>query len=198
MKKTIMFFVALFTCTSLVGCSLVDKVIGERANGVVLYGEKQEVKKAATSLKDELESTEYYDVKTSETNGQKFLMMEKTTAEKLVKKGLFRKVTDERTNPITTLPSVTKDEGIIFAKEDMKDPVIEGQTLNARYEGNTVIGSARRFFDSFIIVGNDVYKKLKGTDHTIGILLFSKASDSEKAPSKLKEIDSQLVTIKTK
>lgn len=198
MKKWLLILIGLCSFTALTGCSLIDKILGERANGIILYGNKETIETEVAPIKKDLKSFDLFETKMTESNAQKIMVMDETTAQALLKKGLFREVKDDETLIIDSLPSVTKEQGVLFSKDEISNPEIEGKTYATKYEGNIIIGSSRNNADAFMIVDNEVYKSIKGENTTVGVLLFKKAKTSETSMTKFKELSPQLVTITEK
>ncbi|MGG3522193.1 lipoprotein BA_5634 family protein [Bacillus pseudomycoides] len=174
---------------ALSGCSL----LGEKANGLVLYGTEQQVQQIADKNKTEVKEKDVYKMKLATLEGKKVLVMDKKTGEELVKKELLKKVENEDTKAINKLPAVTADQGILFAKEKVGNATIDGAKL--KYEGNTIIGDGRRYVDMFAIVDDAAYGNVKGEEKSVGVLKFDK--DPSKELPKKNELDaSQLVKIK--
>lgn len=100
----------------------------------------------------------------------------------MVKYGLFRTIeNDDAKNVITTLPEVSKEEAVLFAKNERNRVENGGKKVHVKYEGNSIIGSARRYVDSFMIVDDTAYKNMQGNEMTVGVFEFKKASDSKKS-----------------
>ncbi|WP_084783663.1 lipoprotein BA_5634 family protein [Paenibacillus sp. FJAT-26967] len=67
-------------------CSLFGKQ-EEPRNGMVVIGEEQPLKEFAEQNKTIIQTQEMFKIKTSDLNGKKALIMDKTTAEAIVKQG---------------------------------------------------------------------------------------------------------------
>ncbi|MEK4709316.1 lipoprotein BA_5634 family protein [Bacillus sp. FSL R10-2780] len=178
---------------ALSGCSL----LGEKANGFVLYGTEEQVAQIADKNKKEVKEKDMYKMKLTTLEDKKVLVMDKKTGEELVKKELLKKVEkvgkDENTKPLDKLPAVTADQGVLFAKDKVENTTIDGAKLN--YEGNTIIGSGRAYADMFAIVDDATYGNVKGEEKSVGVLKFDK-DPSKEFPGKNGVEAAQLVTIK--
>ncbi|HDR3888635.1 TPA: hypothetical protein QCO65_003053 [Bacillus cereus] len=178
---------------ALSGCSL----LGEKANGFVLYGTEEQVAQIADKNKKEVKEKDMYKMKLTTLEDKKVLVMDKKTGEELVKKELLKKVEkvgkDENTKPLDKLPAVTADQGVLFAKDKVENATIDGAKLN--YEGNTIIGSGRAYADMFAIVDDATYGNVKGEEKSVGVLKFDK-DPSKEFPGKNGVEAAQLVTIK--
>ncbi|QWH39647.1 MULTISPECIES: lipoprotein BA_5634 family protein [Bacillus cereus group] len=175
---------------ALSGCSL----LGEKANGFVLYGTEEQVAQIADKNKKEVKEKDMYKMKLTTLEDKKVLVMDKKTGEELVKKELLKKVgKDENTKPLDKLPAVTADQGVLFAKDKVENATLDGAKLN--YEGNTIIGSGRAYADMFAIVDDATYGNVKGEEKSVGVLKFDK-DPSKEFPGKNGVEAAQLVTIK--
>ncbi|WP_002145214.1 lipoprotein BA_5634 family protein [Bacillus cereus] len=175
---------------ALSGCSL----LGEKANGFVLYGTEEQVTQIADKNKKEVKEKDMYKMKLTTLEDKKVLVMDKKTGEELVKKELLQKV-DEKddTKPLDKLPAVTTEQGVLFAKNKVENATIDGAKL--KYEGNTIIGSGRAYADMFAIVDDATYGNVKGEEKSVGVLKFDK-DPSKEFPGKNGVEAAQLVTIK--
>ncbi|EJQ50224.1 hypothetical protein IEE_00622 [Bacillus cereus BAG5X1-1] len=175
---------------ALSGCSL----LGEKANGFVLYGTEEQVAQIADKNKKEVKEKDVYKMKLTTLEDKKVLVMDKKTGEELVKKELLQKVDEkDETKPLDKLPAVTADQGVLFAKDKVENATIDGAKL--KYEGNTIIGSGRAYADMFAIVDDATYGNVKGEEKSVGVLKFDK-DPSKEFPGKNGVEAAQLVTIK--
>ncbi|QWU47376.1 MULTISPECIES: lipoprotein BA_5634 family protein [Bacillus] len=175
---------------ALSGCSL----LGEKANGFVLYGTEEQVQQIADKNKKEVKEKDVYKMKLTTLEDKKVLVMDKKTGEELVKKELLQKV-DEKddTKSLDKLPAVTAEQGVLFAKNKIENATIDGAKL--KYEGNTIIGSGRAYADMFAIVDDATYSNVKGEEKSVGVLKFDK-DPSKEFPGKNGVEGAQLVKIK--
>lgn len=169
MKKVKLGLVAIMSAAVFSGCSIMD-MIAPQAKGVVMYGDETGVQKTMDQYKDKIESQSKFEAKLGTVNEKKVLIMNKTTAEKMVKENMLKKVVKEDVEPIKALPSVSDEVGIVFAKEEQKDVVIDGKKM--KYEGNVVIGDARKYTDMYAVVSNAEYTKINEPVKTIGLAAF--------------------------
>ncbi|MGN4426408.1 lipoprotein BA_5634 family protein [Bacillus cereus group sp. MYBK30-1] len=175
---------------ALSGCSL----LGEKANGFVLYGTEEQVQQIADKNKKDVKEKDMYKMKVATLEGKKVLVMDKKTGEELVKKELIRKVDkNDDTKAIDKLPAVTAEQGVLFAKDKVENATLDGAKL--KYEGNTIIGSGRAYADMFAIVDDATYGNVKGEEKSVGVLKFDK-DPSKEFPGKNGVEASQLVKIK--
>lgn len=126
MKKVKLGFVAALSAIVFSGCSIMD-MIAPQANGVIMYGDDAVLQQTIEKYQKEIESQNKYEAKFDKFNDQKVLIINKTTADKLVKEKILRKVDGDNVKPIETLPSVSDDTGIVFAKTEQNDVTINGK-----------------------------------------------------------------------
>ncbi|WP_144508727.1 lipoprotein BA_5634 family protein [Bacillus mycoides] len=169
MKKVKLGIVAIMSAAVFSGCSIMD-IIAPQAKGVVMYGDETGVQKTMDQYKDKIESQSKFEAKLGTVNEKKVLIMNKTTAEKMVKENMLKKVVKEDVEPIKALPAISDEAGIVFAKEEQKDVVIDGKKM--KYEGNVVIGDARKYTDMYAVVSDTAYTKINETVKTIGLAAF--------------------------
>ncbi|WP_336991449.1 lipoprotein BA_5634 family protein [Bacillus toyonensis] len=175
---------------ALSGCSL----LGEKANGFVLYGSEEQVTQIADKNKKEVKEKDFYKMKLTTLEDKKVLVMDKKTGVELVKKELLSKVdAKDDTKPLDKLPAVTTAQGVLFAKNKVENAKIDGAKL--KYEGNIIIGSGRAYADMFAIVDDATYNNVKGEEKSVGVLKFDK-DPSKEFPGKNGVETSQLVKIK--
>ncbi|WP_336769651.1 lipoprotein BA_5634 family protein [Bacillus bombysepticus] len=182
---------ALFSVSVLSGCSALDGLL-DKANTVVVYGDKAQVNKASDTYKDEVKNTDKYGVKMIDFNSKKIMVINDVVAGKMVEKGLLKKV--DAKDDVTPLKEIPKsDTGIIFAKNKDDELVLKGQKL--KYSGNVVIGDGRVYADMFAIVNDEVYKELQGAEKSVGVLEFSKDPDEKILPLSKEVEKAQLVKL---
>jgi len=169
MKKVKLGIVAIMSAAVFSGCSIMD-IIAPQATGVVMYGDEAGVQKTMDQYKDKIESQNTFEAKLGTVNEKKVLIMNKTTAEKMVKENMLKKVVKEDVEPIKALPSVSGEVGIVFAKDTQNDVVIDGKKM--KYEGNIVIGDARKYADMYAVVSDAEYTKINEPVKTIGLAAF--------------------------
>ena len=61
---------------------------------------------------------------------------------------------------------------MLFTKE--KSYKLEIENINIKYEGNLIIGDGRIYADLFLIVNDEDWASLKGTEKTMAILKYDK------------------------
>lgn len=169
MKKVKLGIVAIMSAAVFSGCSIMD-IIAPQATGVVMYGDEAGVQKTMDQYKDKIESQNTFEAKLGTVNEKRVLIMNKTTAEKMVKENMLKKVVKEDVEPIKVLPSVSGEVGIVFAKDTQNDVVIDGKKM--KYEGNIVIGDARKYADMYAVVSDAEYTKINEPVKTIGLAAF--------------------------
>ncbi|MGG1149715.1 lipoprotein BA_5634 family protein [Bacillus wiedmannii] len=194
MKKLIgVGLAAAISFGALSGCSLLTKLTG-KPNGMIVYGTEEHVQKVADKHKKEAKETDVYKMKITTIDDKRVLVMNTKTAEELVKKELLKEVEQgDNTKTIDTLPAVTVEQGVLFAKEKVESATIDGTKL--KYEGNTIVGDGRRYVDMYAIMDDTAYNNVKSEEKSLGVLKFS--TDATKKLADDKGIDyEQTVTIK--
>ncbi len=179
MKKVKLGLVAIMSAAVFSGCSIMD-MVAPQAKGVVMYGDETGVQKTMDQYKDKIESQNKFEAKLGTVNEKKVLIMNKTTADKMVKEQMLKKVVKEDVEPIKELPSISDEAGIVFAKEEQKDVVIDGKKM--KYEGNVVIGDARKYTDMYAVVSDTEYAKINEPVKTIGLAAFKENPKKEIFP----------------
>ncbi|BCC56033.1 MULTISPECIES: lipoprotein BA_5634 family protein [Bacillus cereus group] len=169
MKNVKLGIVAIMSAAVFSGCSIMD-MIAPQATGVVMYGDETGVQQTMDQYKDKIESQNKFEAKLGTVNEKKVLIMNKATAEKMVKENMLKKVVKEDVEPIKALPAISDEVGIVFAKEEQKDVVIAGKKM--KYEGNVVIGDARKYTDMYAVVSDAEYTKINEPVKTIGLAAF--------------------------
>ncbi|USK96984.1 lipoprotein BA_5634 family protein [Bacillus tropicus] len=169
MKKVKLGLVAIMSAAVFSGCSIMD-MVAPQAKGVVMYGDETGVQKTMDQYKDKIESQNKFEAKLGTVNENKVLIMNKTTAEKMVKENMLKKVVKEDVEPIKALPAISDEAGILFAKEEQKDVVMNGKKM--KYEGNVVIGDARKYTDMYAVVSDTEYAKINEPVKIIGLVAF--------------------------
>lgn len=170
MKKLFIVFLTSIVAVSLLsGCGMLAK-----ANGVILYGEQQDIIDSIERDKKEILEEDQFNIKIVEHGQQQIMILTEETAQELVSKKLIRKITDQekaKTEVITSLPKVAQSEGLLFAKEKVEELDVVDKV---KYEGNLIIGEGRTYTDMFLIVNNADWDAIKGTEKTMAVLKYDK------------------------
>ncbi|MHA6261526.1 lipoprotein BA_5634 family protein [Sporosarcina sp. CAU 1771] len=183
--------VALIAGSILTGCTGVTKMF-TKANGIVLYGDHQQIEQSFKQEEKDLKSKDAYKIKIVEDGDQKIMVLDKKTAQALVDKELLKEVTtDNKTEPITSIP---KGVSILFAKEELDEVNLNGQPMIVTYEGNIIIGDGRSYVDMFMVVDEAQWSSMKATEKTMGIIEYKK--DPSEKMSEFDVEGNQLVEIK--
>ena len=170
MKKLFIVFLTSMVAVSLLsGCGMLAK-----ANGVILYGEQQDIIDSVERDKKEIIEEEQFTIKMIEQGQQKVMALTEETAKELVSKQLIREITDQekgKSKVIKSLSKVSEGEGLLFAKEKVeKLDAME----NVKYEGNLIIGEGRTYTDMFLIVNDVDWDSIKGIEKTMAVLEYDK------------------------
>lgn len=174
MKKTILGILTMVMAIfALSGCNMFAK-----ANGVILYGDEAQVLKAIETeqgKKRKPVEVEQYGVKIVTKDNWDIMIMKEETAQSLLKKKLISEITNQekgKTEAISSLPKVVKGDALLLTKE--KSPEIELENLNINYEGNLIIGDGRAYVDMFLIVNDEDWAALTGTEKEMAVVKYDK------------------------
>lgn len=195
--RAVFILILIMYIVILSGCSAIESILySEKANGVIIYGTEQQMNETEKQFKESIIAANRYPLKMISLKDQVYMVMNKQTAGALTMKGLLRKViSTSRTEPIESLPALTKDKGILFGREKMEQINVGRTEVKVSYEGNIIIGNTRRYANRFVIVDDSVWTVLKGNAKTMDILRFKK--DPKNRIGEFKNVEeSQLVTIK--
>ncbi|PDY46268.1 lipoprotein BA_5634 family protein [Bacillus pseudomycoides] len=179
MKKVKLGLVAIMSAAVFSGCSIMD-MIAPQANGVIMYGDDVAVQQKIAQYKGKIESEHKFEAKFATVNDKKVLIMNKTTADKMVKEKVLKKVEGEDAKPIATLPAISDDAGAVFAKAEQNDVIIDGKKM--KYEGNIIIGDARKYADMYAVVSDVAYQTMNQPVKTIGVVEFKENPKKEIFP----------------
>ncbi|QHZ49742.1 lipoprotein BA_5634 family protein [Paenibacillus larvae] len=175
------------------GCSL----FGEGANGVLIFGDFKQVEAKIEEKKSDLASNEIQKIKVTKQGDETVLIMSKSTADSLQKKGLFRKIIDkDKTEILSSFPNVSKGKPLLFAKKESSSLTLDGNQVSVKYEGNYIVGPGRTYADQIVIADDADMVAMPGTEKAMGIL-ETKKDPSEQIGSFGENVDKvQSVTIK--
>ncbi|WP_216700711.1 lipoprotein BA_5634 family protein [Priestia filamentosa] len=175
------------------GCSATKDAF-QKANGVILYGNQQQISDALNQDKKDIKEKDEYTIKVAEDGKQDMMILDKTTAKALVEKKLLKEVTkDNDTEAITSLPKVTKDTNALFAKQEVKEMNLAGQNSKIIYGGNKIIGDGRSYVDEFLIVDDSQFTAIKGTEKKMAVIKYDKNPDKKLSKFNVDEV--QLVKV---
>ncbi|MCY7486326.1 lipoprotein BA_5634 family protein [Paenibacillus alvei] len=176
------------------GCSL----FGTKANGLIMYGSEEQIKKALENTKNDVTKTEdfvlKYDAKQAD---DRVIAISKTTAQGLFNDGLLQQVKDKDTTEIISkLPEVTGDQAVIFAKTSKTVAELKSVKLAGQYGGDIVIGESRGFAKTIVLLDDAAWEKLNADKLGLTVAHFSK--DPKHNIAALSEIleKAQMVVIK--
>ena len=169
MKKSLLTGVSMVVLGLIVtGCSLFPK-----ANGIILYGDEQQITDSLDQEKENLIEEEQFKIKLNEEKEQRIMIMNEETAHALIEKGLIMEVKNaNKSEAIGSIPELSEGESILFAKEERNEISIEGQSFDVKYEGNNIIGDGRIYVDMFLIVDDKDWPSIKGEEKTLAIMEY--------------------------
>ncbi len=225
MKKRIgLLIVASISITMLGACSLFGTK-DSPANGLSIEVEQlneQTRNSIIDSYKDITTSQDLYQLKEGTIDNNKLdirlptkfgdsmdtatsnlLFISRTTAEKMVKKGLIlerdNNQGDISSEPVDSLPKSKKGETILFANKeykDLKELTFDQKKMNVQYKGDVWLSPYRGGSNVMLLIVDDtLFKEINGKEKTRQILSFNKSFGNRnlvnqgKAPELSKEID---------
>ncbi|MHA2890575.1 lipoprotein BA_5634 family protein [Bacillus cereus] len=162
-----------------------DKIMGffRDADSILITGDNEYVQ----SVLHNIESTSDISSKViyKEKFDGKIRVVSKTDAKSLLKMHALQMVQDQSTTkPISSLPEVTPEQGILYQNdnEHVEKNEVGGQMIIVKMNGDAVIGSGpiRKKQSKLIIVDDKMYEKLNMKELTSGILKFTPGSVSKK------------------
>ncbi|MGE6509476.1 lipoprotein BA_5634 family protein [Bacillus cereus] len=158
-------------------------------NVLLVSGDQQQVEKVTKEYKSKLSSSTQYKEKqmcgsefkhkdeTSCENTGSVRVLNKTTAEKLLKEQMLQKTIRPRvTEPIQSLPSITKEKGVVYGKDISSEEIQVGtQIIPVTKGGDDLgigVGQGQKIQSKLIIVDDSIYKELLLKENTFSILRF--------------------------
>lgn len=152
-----------------------DKIMAffRGADSILITGDNEYVQSVLHNI--ESESNISSKVIYKEKFDGKIRVVSKTAAEALLKMYALQMVQDQSTTkPISSLPGITPQQGIVYQNDDNHVDKIEigGQTLLVKMNGNVVIGAGpiREKQSKLIIVDDKIYEKNKYERTYIGYI----------------------------
>ncbi|EJQ31046.1 hypothetical protein IEC_05705 [Bacillus toyonensis] len=154
-------------------------------NILIVSGDQQQVEKVTEEYKSKLVSSTHYKEKILCQGNEKRLcnnstnlrVLNKTTAEKLIKEEMLQKLTGPRvTEPIHSLPTVTKEKGLVYGQDISDEAIKIGNHVIpvTKVEGELGIGvgQGQKIQSKLIIVDDSIYKDLLLQEDTFSVLRF--------------------------
>lgn len=176
------------------GCSL----LGTKANGLIMYGSEEQIKKALENTKNDVTKTEDFALKyDAKQEDDRIIAISKSTAQSLFNDGLLQQVKDkDTTKVIPKLPEVKGDNAVIFAKTSTTVAELKGLKLAGQYGGDIVIGESRGFAKTIVLLDDTAWEKLNADKLGLTVAHFNK--DPKHSLVALSEIleKAQMVVIK--
>lgn len=184
-------------------------------NAIIISGENQSISKAKDVYKDNTKYTKDYKYKlvtidkppivvegkkVIETD--KYLIMTKETAKAMLKDQLFRiKKSDDNngsidTKLLTNIPNIDDKQSIILGgTKTMQKLNIKGVDISLKYGNSSWIGYYPQEQGTIIIMDNDTYKTIDGSETNMSLIRFKKGTmdcksekDKAKVNNKLSEV----------
>ncbi|HDR8142017.1 lipoprotein BA_5634 family protein [Bacillus thuringiensis] len=138
-----------------------------------------------------------------DTATSNLLFISRTTAEKMVKKGLIlerdNNQGDISSDPVDSLPKSKKGETILFANKeykDLKEIIYDDKKVRTQYEGDVWLAPYRGGSNVILLIVDDtLFKEINGKEKTRQFLSFNKSFgnlnlvNQGKEPELIKEIN---------
>ncbi|OUB14364.1 hypothetical protein BK708_25485 [Bacillus thuringiensis serovar yunnanensis] len=153
-----------------------------KPNVILVSGDQVSIEKINHAFKPKLASHTQYKEKlddTSSTIHTKLRVLSKTTAEALIKENMLQiQTTGNDTDPIHSLPPITKETGIVYmSKNDsIQNIKVENDMIPVTKEKGQVsigVGKEHETQEKLLIVDDSTYKNLPLKENTFSILRFS-------------------------
>ncbi|MFE6014992.1 lipoprotein BA_5634 family protein, partial [Bacillus thuringiensis] len=118
-----------------------------------------------------------------DTATSNLLFISRTTAEKMVKKGLIlerdNNQGDISSDPVDSLPKSKKGETILFANKeykDLKELTFDQKKMNVQYKGDVWLSPYRGGSNVMLLIVDDtLFKEINGKEKTRQFLSFNKS-----------------------
>lgn len=171
-KRTYRIAAAVMLLLAVSGCSL----FGSQADGLILFGTREQTEKAVKAIQANLVDNQAYTVKTYKTNkeGAVGIIVDKSTAKKWAAAGLLQRIEHQKSAPLSSLPELPADGGILFAESPSPSQTVSNYSLPVRYEGNVVIGETRGCVHQIVILDDAAWDGLEAEERTIAVLKSKK------------------------
>lgn len=205
MKKMIVFVLVIVIFAG-IGFGVKRFVEGpsQPVNGIVVIGTEQDVNKVKQLYKDNTEQTIDYKLKlitTKKTDQQydtsiKYSVVNRSTAEQFVKKGIIRARKDPGSTsiisePVTSINELSTDQNLLFSSSDadMKNEQIDlnGQMVSVKHVKHQAwIGYIPTM--DLVIVDDQTYNILTEAESAISLIHFQTGHFDYKNKDKLNEV----------
>lgn len=85
--------------------------------------------------------------------------------------GLLQRIEHQKSAPISSLPELPADGGVLFAESPSPSQTVSNYSLPVRYEGNVVIGETRGYVHQIVILDDSAWDGLEAKQLTIAVCL---------------------------
>ncbi|MEN1936294.1 lipoprotein BA_5634 family protein [Paenibacillus sp. 102] len=188
MRKTISFFILIVLIViSLSACSFSEEN-KQPANGIVMIGDEQYTLPIFERYKENIKEKEVFEVKTGAVDENKVLIIDKSTAQAMIKAKILR--TNDVNNrsdsiSIKKLPDIPKGSSLIFTHKDENHITsidLNSKEIPVSYDSDAWIGNSRDYKSQWylIVAENDVYKEIKANETKLQLIRFKKSLGYEK------------------
>ncbi|KEK22795.1 lipoprotein BA_5634 family protein [Bacillus gaemokensis] len=184
----IMLIITLLIFISLQGCSKSNQGT-QPVNGIVIVGEEQYALPILERYQENVKTKDVFRVKTGMVDEKKVLILDESTANKLIAKKLIHKRKDVNGNmdsiPLVQLPEIPKGRSLLFTTEHESD--ITSINLNeteipVTYDRNAWIGNVGDYEPGlhFIVSKNEVYQEIQVEETSLQFLYLKKSLGDKK------------------
>ncbi|QWI73086.1 hypothetical protein ER45_029380 (plasmid) [Bacillus mycoides] len=153
-----------------------------QSNVALVSGDQVSIEKVKRAYKTKLKSDTPYKEKlydTSSTLHTKLRVLSKTTAEALIKEKMLQiQTTGSDNEPMDSLPSITKEKGIVYLSKDdsVQNIQIENYTVPVTKEKGRVgigVGKEQETQEKLLVVDDSIYNDLPLKENTFSIFRFN-------------------------
>ncbi|MBG9616694.1 lipoprotein BA_5634 family protein [Bacillus cereus] len=179
-----------YACTVVVVLGILYYYYQSQPNVLLVSGVQEQVTKVTEEYQSKLSSSAQYKEKqlctrefkdideTSCKNIESIRVLNKTTADKLLQEKMLQKTIRPRvTEPIDSLPSITKEKGVAYGKNIPNEGIKIGDyRISVTKDGDELsigVGQGQKTQQKLLIVEDSVYNELPLKENTFSILRFS-------------------------
>lgn len=185
MRRTLTILIlTILLLISFSACSKKDSTFP--ANGVLIIGDENKTSSLINRYQEITKANEVFSVKTGTYGNGQVLILNESTAQRLIKAKIFRKRENgSGYTQINTLPKFPKEGSLLFANEEekiLKSIELEGKEILFTYDSDAWIGNTRKYpTQGYVIVAkNSVYKEIQANETTMQLLHLKKSLGDEK------------------
>ncbi|ANS51912.1 hypothetical protein BM86_20520 [Bacillus thuringiensis] len=179
-----------YACAVVVLLGILYYYYQSQPNVLLVSGVQEQVTKVTEEYQSKLSSSTQYKEKqlctrefkdideASCKNIESIRVLNKTTADKLLQEKMLQKAIRPRvTEPIDSLPSITKETGVAYGKNIPNEGIkIGNRRISVTKDGDELgigVGQGQKTQQKLLIVEDSVYNELPLKENTFSILRFS-------------------------